>query len=590
MKKILVLLFLLFFSNSYSNYSTPGTGVTWDLDSLVAYSGGNVTLSGSDYMINDTINITAGDTISVLNNATMKLAQGVFIDIFGVLIINPVDSVLITAQDTTLKFLGLKFEDLSDGSLLKKVIMEYGNSIRMLNCNILIDSCTIRYNTLVSSFASGAISFFGSNSTVSNCKIFRNRRSGLVSGLTAANPSSPLILNNLIYENNVFNENYPQINLGNSGPGQLVIRGNIITGLFVQAGAIAVSSLLGTTPNAVIENNILKHNRYGIAIAGNNANVYINNNVIDSNNIQGNPALGGSGINFSSGNATQVSIVTRNIIRGNLWGITIQSTAKPNLGDLTSADTTDIGLNQIYNNGNSGKTFDLFNNTVGSIFAENNYWGTGITDSVEAHIFHNTDSTTLGFVDYLPLRSIILNLNVGMEGLVRSTGRMGRKDTVTVYLRDTAAPYVILDSAKGPVDTVNYFGQFAFTNAPSNYYYIVVKHFNSIETWSRIGGESFVSNSAVVNPYSFITAASQAYGNNLILTRTRYCMYTGDINQDGFVDNTDLIATANDANEFVSGIRIPTDLTGDDYVDTRDVIRCYNNSSNFVKIESPFTK
>ena len=61
MKKILLLLFLLLFTNSYSNYSTPGTGVTWDLDSLVAFSGGNVTLSGSDYMVNDTIIITAGD-------------------------------------------------------------------------------------------------------------------------------------------------------------------------------------------------------------------------------------------------------------------------------------------------------------------------------------------------------------------------------------------------------------------------------------------------------------------------------------------------------------------------------------------------
>ncbi len=68
---------------------------------------------------------------------TMKFKTGVFIDINGILIVNPPDSAKITAQDTTLKFLGLKFEDLSDGSVLKKLIMEYGNSIRMLDCNIL---------------------------------------------------------------------------------------------------------------------------------------------------------------------------------------------------------------------------------------------------------------------------------------------------------------------------------------------------------------------------------------------------------------------------------------------------------------------
>ncbi|HMS34069.1 MAG TPA: right-handed parallel beta-helix repeat-containing protein [Ignavibacteria bacterium] len=586
MKKILVLLFLFFFSNSYSNYSTPGTGVKWDLDSLVAYSLGNVTMSGSNYMINDTINISAGDTVSVLNNATMKLAQGVFVDIFGVLIINPPDSVLITAQDTTLKYLGLKFEDLSDGSLLKKVIMEYGNSIRMLDCSFLIDSCTIRYNTQNSSFATGAISFFRSNSVVSNCKIFRNRRAAFVSGANIA--SSPQILNNLILENDVDNANTPQINFGATGPDPMIIRGNTIIGLYVMSGGISFLPV-GSIPKAIIEDNIIKKNRYGIAVAGGSSNFYINNNIIDSNNIQGSPTLGGSGINFN-GTATQSSIVTRNVIRGNLWGITIQGTAKPNMGDLTSADTTDVGLNEIYNNGNSGKTFDLFNNTIAPVFAENNYWGTGIVDSVEKHIFHNADSTVLGVVDYLPLRSIILNLNVGMEGLVRSTGRMGRTDTVTVYLRDTAAPYAILDSAKGPVDTVNYFGQFAFTAALSNYYYIVVKHFNSIEIWSKAGGESLVSNSAITNPFSFITDASQAYGNNLILTRTRYCMYSGDINQDGFVDNTDLIAITNDVNDFVSGIRLATDLTGDDFVDTRDLIRCYNNSSVFAKVESPLTK
>jgi len=583
MKKILLFLFLLLFTNSYSNYSTPGTGVTWDLDSLVAFSGGNVTLSGSDYMVNDTIIITAGDTVKVLTNSTMKFSTAVFIDIFGVLIIDPADSVLVTAQDTTLKYLGLKFEDFSDGSMLRKVIMAYGNSIRMLDCNILIDSCIIRYNTLNSSFASGAISFFRSNSIVSNCTIFRNRRAAFVSGANIA--SSPQILNNLIYENDVDNANVPQINFGATGVDPMIIKGNTIIGLFTNSGGISFLPV-GSIPKAIIEDNIIKHNRYGIAIAGGSSSFYINNNIIDSNNIQGDPALGGSGINFN-GSATQNSIVTRNIIRGNLWGITIQGTANPNMGNLSSSDTADIGLNEIYNNGNSGSIFDLYNNTVNPIFAENNYWGTGNADSVEAHIFHNPDNPSLGIVDYLPLRSINLNLYVGMQGLVRVTGRMGRTDTVKVYLRDTAAPYAILDSASGPVDSANYSGKFNFTYAPSSLYYIVVKHFNSIETWSKAGGEFLISNSADSNSFSFISDSTQAYGNNTVLTRTRYCMYAGDVDQDGFVDQTDVIAIYNDANNFVSGVRIPTDLTGDSFVDLRDVIRCYNNAIIFVKVESP---
>ncbi|MEZ4824515.1 MAG: hypothetical protein R2942_19850 [Ignavibacteria bacterium] len=169
----------------------PGNGCLWNLDSLVAKSSGSVTVSGSDYLFNDTLTISASDTIKVLTNAVMKFKTGVFIDINGILIIDPPDSAKITAQDTTLKFLGLKFEDLSDGSILKNLTMEYGNAIRMLDCDILIDRCTLRYNTLNSSFSSGAISFFRSNSIVSNCKIFRNRRAAIVSGANIASSSDP---------------------------------------------------------------------------------------------------------------------------------------------------------------------------------------------------------------------------------------------------------------------------------------------------------------------------------------------------------------------------------------------------------------
>jgi hypothetical protein len=98
-----------------------------------------------------------------------------------------------------------------------------------------------------------------------------------------------------------------------------------------------------------------------------------------------------------------MSKVTRNVIRWNLWGITIQGTAKPNLGDLNSPDTTLKGLNRIYYNVHNDSTFDLYNNTPDSIKAENNYWGTLNLDTIELHIFHKPDNPALGFVDYLPI-------------------------------------------------------------------------------------------------------------------------------------------------------------------------------------------
>ncbi len=402
-KFILTICISLTFLSSYANYSTPGTGKKWDLDSLVANSSGNVTFSANTYFVNDSINITASDTIFISKNATLKFAQGVFIDIFGVLKISPPDSVKITAADTSLKFLGLKFEDGADGSFIKKTIFEYGNAIRMLDCDILIDSCIIRNNNLNSSFSSGAISFFRSNSTVSNCKIFNNRAAAFQSGANIA--SSGQIINNLIYDNVTANGNTPQINWGatNVTP-PMVIRGNTISGgLYTNAGGISFLPI--GTANIIIENNIIRKNRYGIAFAASTITAYVNNNIIDSNNIQGSPSLGGSGINFNAPNPMNV-ICTRNKIRGNLWGITIQGGAKPNLGNIGNSDTTDIGLNQLYWNTNSGQIFDLYNNTKDSIKAENNYWGTTNLDSVEAHIFHKPDLDTLGLVDYLPIRTV----------------------------------------------------------------------------------------------------------------------------------------------------------------------------------------
>ncbi|MCY7362822.1 MAG: right-handed parallel beta-helix repeat-containing protein [Ignavibacteria bacterium] len=576
-------LLLNVFNNSFANYSTPGSGKNWNLDSLVAFSGGNVTFSSPNYIFNDTIIISVSDTVKVLTNSVIKFASRVFVDIFGVLIVNPTDSAKITALDTNTKFLGLKFEDQSDGSILRNLIFEYGNAIRMLDCNILIDRCTIRFNTLNNSFASGAISFFRSNSVVSNCKIYRNRRAAITSGANIA--SSPTIENNLIYENDTENANVPQINFGATGVTPMIIRGNTIIGSPVMSGGISFLPA-GTIPYVIIENNIIKKNRYGIAIAGSNSNFYINNNIIDSNNIQGSPTLGGSGINFNGG-ASQVSIVTRNIIRGNLWGITIQGTAKPNLGNLSNADTTDVGLNQIYNNGNSGKIFDLFNNTVDSIKAENNFWGYGSTDTAEAHIFHKADSTVLGFVDYIPLRSLKVKLKVLMESMYDAgLNQLNRNDTVKVYLRNITSPYNVIDSAISGINVTTFEGLYNFYNANPGKYYLQLRHFNTIETWSKTGGEILFSTLSELN-YDMTNSASQVYGSNEILVGSKYCMFSGDADQNGIVDTSDISITDNDVYNALTGIRIITDYNADGIVDGFDLSVTDNNATASVTVISP---
>ena len=114
-------------------------------------------------------------------------------------------------------------------------------------------------------------------------------------------------------------------------------------------------------------------------------------------------------------------------------------------------------------------------------------------------------------------------------------------------------------------------------------YYLVVKHRNSIETWSRSGGEMFTG--SVLN-YDLTTSASQAYGNNQKLVGSKYSVYTGDVNQEGSVDLTDIITIYNDAGIFASGY-INTDLNYDNLADLTDIILAYNNSSMFVAVVRP---
>ena len=128
------------------------------------------------------------------------------------------------------------------------------------------------------------------------------------------------------------------------------------------------------------------------------------------------------------------------------------------------------------------------------------------------------------------LKHSVLNLTGNLEAC------SPHPDTINVLLRNVTSPYNLVDSVKGYLSASGT-ASVNFTNPLQNVnYYIVVKHRNSIETWSKSGGEAFVNQSL---SYNFTTAASQAYGNNMVLINGKYSFFTGDVNQDGIVDGID---------------------------------------------------
>lgn len=175
-----------------------------------------------------------------------------------------------------------------------------------------------------------------------------------------------------------------------------------------------------------------------------------------------------------------------------------------------------------------------------------------------------------------------LNLSSLLEGRYNESTNSLSSDSLTVYLRNSNPPYQNIDSAKSVPDSKGD-GVLNFINAVNGVnYYLVVSHRSSIETWSSTS-QSFVSNSM---NYNFTSSSSQAFGNNLKLKGTRWTIYSGDVNQDGTVDLTDLGLIDNDAFNFVSGY-VATDLNGDNLADITDLGIADDNSNNFVCVMRP---
>ncbi len=164
------------------------------------------------------------------------------------------------------------------------------------------------------------------------------------------------------------------------------------------------------------------------------------------------------------------------------------------------------------------------------------------------------------------------------------SGQLNMKDTVRAYLRNISSPFSIVDSGKFLLDSVTFSGNVTFANAPTGTYYLEVKHRNSIETWSKNGGESYVK--GVAFSYNFTSAVTQAYGNNLIHVLTKYCDYSGDADQDGSVDLADLAIIDNDASNFSIGY-LSSDVDGNGFVDISDLSIADNNAANFVSKMTP---
>ncbi len=155
-------------------------------------------------------------------------------------------------------------------------------------------------------------------------------------------------------------------------------------------------------------------------------------------------------------------------------------------------------------------------------------------------------------------------------------------DQITVELHQTTSPYPISGSPITATVSVDGIANVPIPASFSGNYYIVLKHRNSIETWSS-AAVSFSGNNV---SYNFTDASTKAYGGNLKFKSGKYLIYTGDVNQNGAINAMDLNSVNSQSAVFGSGY-LPEDLNGDGCIDASDLIVLDNNAATFIAVARP---
>ena len=415
MKKLFLLL-LIVSSQLFAQYTTPNTGVNWNLDDLVTNSAGVVTGTFPNYTINHKIRISQNDRLNVLAGSDVIFtSDSAGFEILGVLkaIGTPIDTI--------------KFKALSQDSL-------GGSFFGFYFMDTSVDSaCIISYARI--EYAYYGLRCLNASPTLSNSSLWKCRRGVQLSsaspliignviersyeyGITMTLGSSPLIEGNTLIKNNTQGTSAKnQISVGLQGNNSPIVLNNIIYGgSSIPTGGISLW-VSGSTSfsDMVIEGNEIYNNGFGISLYSTSdgvINAVVKNNKIYNNNINPNAQVSGSGINVN-GSPFNTPIITQNEIYGNWWGITIQNGTtvqagpNPNLGNIENADTTDDGLNVFYGNIQGTDTFDVYSNCTNDIYAQNNDWRVYDSTLIETHVYHKVDNNLHGLIKFMPFSNSI---------------------------------------------------------------------------------------------------------------------------------------------------------------------------------------
>ncbi len=377
-----------------ADYTTPGTGVDWTMEQLVANAGGAVTGGGGVYQVHasvvvsmtDRLTIAPGDSLTFVDTGgTVGLEVNGSLSAVGTA---ELPIVFVGSTATPGSWRGLDFRETGAGSafVLRHGQIAYADeAVDVFGADVELDQCEIHHSL------SKALDISQGDGTITGCHFHDNRQRTVTLTLTA----SPTIELCRFENNNVDNDSpYPYLNIGLQGVNSPVIRGNTILGSGNHmSGGIA----LWNASNALIEGNRIEGCGYGILCYQTGANPTIKNNNILDNNIHPDTVNWGFGVACNGSNAP---ILMGNAIRGHWYGVAAINGGQPNLGDLVNDFPGDDGGNALVENGLGGQVYGFYNNTPLPQMAQGNWWGGYGDEIVEDAIYHFVDDPSLGLVDF----------------------------------------------------------------------------------------------------------------------------------------------------------------------------------------------
>lgn len=374
-----------------AQWVSPGNGTTYTMSDLVNVTNGIVTYDG-DYHIHSDLTISSGDILKIDNGFQKIFIDGALITIYGSMFCENDNRVSVMGHPS----FSMLFENAVNCDI-RNMYFSDGAGIRLIESEVKFNDVKFVYFT--TDYCHSAIDIFNCNPVIDDCYFLLNE--GAAIGSPANGQSSPKILNCEFDSNNdVEGGNLPQINLGPGAEDTIYIVGNLIDGTYAHhhTGGISIADLMGTGDTKILlKYNTITNNRYGYNQQGYHLSSDIIENIFTDNCHEDNPMNGGSGISIYGVDDNNRAVIRDNVITGNLWGITAI-----NAFDIDLGRDDDWGNNRIYNNRNSGETYDLYNNSAYDIKAVGNDWGTSHSNEIESHIVHQYDNPNLGWVNYTP--------------------------------------------------------------------------------------------------------------------------------------------------------------------------------------------